>query len=119
MENTEQYTELEQSCIDFKKSQETPMFFKWVDCTTYSKHQRKIPRSFKTKIGDCVIITIISNHISYKNEWIFNCHQLGLENKRLGSDIKTAEDAAITAITLCQNKIIDIVNSFGMELKIS
>lgn len=107
----EQLTELQKQCLEFNENP-TVGNIVWKDCTSYSRNDKdKIPTAFETRVGE-LRISIVCNHVWYKGEWIFSCHELGLKEKHLGK--MTPQVAADMAYLFCKNKVAHMATDFGL-----
>ena len=75
----------------------------WADVTSYSQGERgKKPQTAFQSIVSGTLVWVSCGHRYYPNEWVFNCRELGILEKRIAPvDGMTPPEACAAAIEAC------------------
>lgn len=85
----------------------------WKDATSYNKYEKNPrPTVFALDTG-YVRISIVWGHIYHPNEWVMNCHTLGLDCYVLGIDsydgIDDAKRRAVHLVKIYLSRMIQSI----------
>jgi len=79
----------------------------WTDITSYSRGERKEPRTWELQLP--WIIIIVTRHKDYPGKWLMNCRQLCLDMHELTA--KEIGDAREEAVKMCVDRCKEYLRS--------
>lgn len=84
------------------------MRLNWKDISTYSKKDRdKLPKTWELKLEELNYRVIVTRHIYYKDTWLLNCRDIGIEHFDLKTD--DIDEAKNKALKIIENHLNDLV----------
>ncbi len=81
----------------------------WKDATSYSRDDDRTPTAGRLSLSRDVVITIVSKHLYYPDEWVFHCRPwFDTFPLKLPGTPENRDEAQARAIALVREKISEI-----------